>query len=882
MRPALQRLLLRPSSLDLLRCLVELPIPNVSNRRQCFNRENCHFRSYSSHVLGLRSEEEVSSGVIYDTNAPTEPPPSRPFQISRDNNEIATQQLASRQDRSEGFSRELEPQSSSAQHPADSPSGRENPRSIVEDNYGSRMYRQCEEDNYGSWMYRQWEPGQMEHESSLDQPSKVPRLLDQDQHKDDLTLWAFLLEYRKRIHGSDGVAMFWDAFRTRGIRIPIEMRITDKLWSTFLEFGLKNHVVLRQIVEYAERMWISEQSKYLSPRWEEFYSTIVQHFLIHGRDGAALHWHNILSKHARPRHKAFRAICHQVARFNGDLRALEIIYHEQPRHSIYQSVVPTLCHQEDFSSALHWHYICMKHLDFPLTMKDVEPLLCFLRMYDDGRARLVTESLANAQVPCFYVLPTGPEHKATLSREFTNMIHGEIMNVPEKSYNDPLGARWFATTWVSLDVAINAVHALGMREIGPLSLQAIALREPDPINLTNRISQLRSLGISIGNSMFSRAIDKFSRDREYKYLEGLLASDQHPDVLEDARLQEHLLLSYVRDKDWDQYRRNLEIQALRGANPAVEKQNTALRVHAAMGDKAAVMKILFGMQRTGVKIKSNTMSAILRSVLRPRQISHRPATGPPGQDLKLAIHILKTAMISGNHVPPTLWIEIIRRLGMQGYSQGQRYSPGLEITSIFLASWYGNESSRPHYHRVPRQVPASHPLHPLRIIFSIKAQKAIVEWGFIHSLSRTPKLRFPASLPQVPDVTSGIALLKTLHRHGVHIDAGAVKKAVLKRFVAYYGPGQSNRLHNRDARRKLGFRNPAEAVQSLEQMVKQVDEVLGGRFFNGTNLLKVIEDMDATRIRRLRRERALGLRRQGLYVSGSHPWGRSTHSYLPQ
>ncbi|TVY13672.1 hypothetical protein LARI1_G006946 [Lachnellula arida] len=842
MRPALQRLLLRPSSLELLRCLVGLPIPNLSNQQQCFNRGNRHIRRHASHALGLQSKEEVTPEVIYDSNVPTEPPPSRPFQISRDDNGIAAKELASRQDRSRGFSGRVEPQSSSVQHPADCPPRRKIPCLVGEN-------------SYGSWKLHQWEPGQMDYESSLDQPTKVPRLLDQDRHKDDLTLWAFLLEYRKRIHGSDGVAMFWDAFRTREIRIPPEMRLTDKLWSTFLEFGLKNHVVLEQIVEYAERMWISERSKFLPSRWEEFYSTIVQHFLIHGRDGDALHWHNILSKHARPKHKAFRAICHQVAKFNGDLRALEIIYHQQARHSIYQSVVPTLCHREDFKSALQWHYICMKHLDFPRTMKDVEPLLCFL------------QSLAKAQVPCFYVLPSSPEQKAALSREFTNRIHGEMMNVPEKSYNDPLGARWFATTWVSLDVAINAVHALGMREIGPLSLQAIALREPDPINITNRISQLKSLGISIGKSMFSRAIDEFSRNREYKYLEGLLASDQHPDVLEDARLQEHLLLSYVRAKDWDQYRRTLEIQALRGADPIVEKQNIILRVHAAMGDTAAVMEILSGMQRTGIKIKSNTMSAILRSVLQPRQISRRPMTGPPRQDLNLAIYILKTAMRSGSHVPSTLWIEIIRRLGMQGYSQG------LENISIFLASWYGknNEPLRPHYYRVPRQVPASHPLHPLRILFSINAQKAIVEWGFIHSLRRTPRLRFPASLQRVPEVTSGITLLKKLHSHGVHIDAGAVKKAVLNRLIAYYGPRQSNRLHNRGARKNLGFRNPAEAVQSLEQMVKQVDEVLGERFFTGMNLLK---------IRKLREERAQGLRRQGLYISGSHPWGRSTHSNL--
>jgi hypothetical protein len=847
--------------LDFLRCLVGPPIPASRRRRQCFNREKRQIRGHASAALRLRTVEEASSEEGYDIEDSTEP--LLPSQIHGDGNRAAVKQPASVQEKSGDWGRESDSQSLPVQYTSEA-----SPIRKVQNNDEGPIMKKIshkfdaplvwkipqvieESNDFGSWKYHPWAPGQLEFESNLDEPSEVPRLLDQVQYKHNLKLWAFLLDYRKRIYGSKGVAMFWDVFRERRIRIPPEIPITNKLWSAFLDFGLEYQFVLGQIVEYTDQLWTPEtknEPKSITRRWKEIYSRIILHFLVHGRGADALHWHNLLSKHDRPGHGLFRIMCNQVAKSNGDLNALRIIYHQRIGHRFYSSIVPTLCNREDFKSALQWHFICMEHLDFPLKSEEVEPLLRFLCIYDFQNARLVTESLLKAQVSFASVLSLDVGQKPKLSREFTNMIHGEILNVREKSYNDALGARWFATTWVSLDIAINAIHALGMREIGPLSLQAIALREPDPISISNRISQLEGLGISIGNSMFSKAIDKFSRNREYENLEGLLASDQHPDELEDRRLQENLLLSYVRAKDWAQYRRTLAIQILRGRYPIVEKQNLMLRVHAARRDTAAVMQILSGMHRDGIVVKINTVSAALRSILRPRQPSKRPMAVTRTPDLKLAVYVLKSIMNAGSYVPPSLWREIIRRLGMLGHSQG------LEKISVFLASWYnGDGTSKSYYCRVPKQVRASHPLHPLKILFPANVQKAIVEWGFIHAFKRR-RLPWLSTGPHpVPEVTSGIALLKKLHRRGVQINAGVVKTAVLNRLVAYYGPGVPNKLHNREARIMLGFQNREEAIQSLDQMAKQIDGVLGGQFLTGVNLLKIIESMGRTRRNRLHR-----------------------------
>jgi hypothetical protein len=139
------------------------------------------------------------------------------------------------------------------------------------------------------------------------------------------------------------------------------------------------------------------------------------------------------------------------------------------------------------------------------------------------------------------------------------------------------------------------------------------------------------------------------------------------------------------------------------------------------------------------------------------------------------------------------------------------------------------------------------------MLFNVSLQKAIVEWGFIHNLKRRivalEDIRqgvIPITrTSDLPLVTSGITLLKQLNHHGVYIDGPSVRSAIFNRLITYYGPGRSNRRYNRWAK--------AELQGKLPLVARQIDEALGGKYFTGVDLWRIVQARAAKRLIRARR-----------------------------
>lgn len=834
MRPALQRLLASPSSLELLKCLVGTPAPvqhlgafkhAKTNRTRYLEGQRAHRRNFASQTGTARKPEGLVRGEEYDNT-----------------HQIVELTIS---------------QSTQASVP-------------------DRNLELISKDPYAPWSERIKKHENLEFESNLCTKSTVPRLLESNEYGDDMRLWAFLLDYRQRIYGMEGVAMFWDTIQRRNILLPTTGFLADKMWSTFLALGFQKKRILEQIVDYADRLFNG-----FGQRWSKLYTRIVQHFLVNGNGKVAIDWHIRLYQCHAPGPKAFAEMCRQVILWKGDWKSLQKIYKQNKHRNAYSKIIPVLCDREDFKAALHWHFYFLQNGDLPSSSKVVEPLVHFLGVYDRSNAILVTRSLVNAGVSFAHSLDKQLQDNTKISREMMNLIHAQHYNIEPKRYNDKLGARWFATTWVSLDTAINAVHALGVVEIGPLSLQAIALREPDAKGIILRIKQLHDLGISTGNSLFSRAIEKFARAREYDYLESLLNSDQHPDTLEDSSFQDSQLLHYAEAKDWAQYRRTLAIQVLRarGTAPAIEKANIMLRVLARQGNMEGILETLEDMIRDNIKVKTLTINSIMRSVLTSRRRGHRPVvdTAKRGRyDIRFAISLLKHIAESGSYVPITKWREILRRLGMAG-----QYKDFQNLCQ-WIISWYGPQNEellsikqKSRRFRVPIQVPSSHVLHPFRMLFNSSMQKAIVEWGFIMTLKhKTPPKTlkhtdtdqavdiYSSDSPLLkPNITFGIFLLRKLHASGVHIDFDAIRKVIYSRLVTYYGPSayMSSKRYNRSAREILGT-NPenqgSPPTISLHDMVQDINSAFGGnRPFISPDYVNILVSCARRSIRRVEKKR---------------------------
>jgi pentatricopeptide repeat protein len=825
MGPALQRLLSRPCSLEFLRYLVGTPL--VPAKRTPRGNGRIYGRSHAGVAAAAR-------GVgPYDD---VEEDGRRPTVKSSPRAELAPKLLPPT-DAEASF---LPTQTSKA------------PLGIMALSKPSCTTEDTTKYWYSQWNESLWTFEHLEFESDLDMVTEEPgrtRLLDRNEYRDDLKLWAFLLEYRGKIYGPPGVLTFWNAVQRRNLHLPTKGLLAEKFWPKFLALGFQDHTLLDQVCGYADRILDDHRE-----RWSRLYTYIIQHFLVSGQGEAAVKWHERLFELHPPGPKGFAEMCRQVTFKDGDMDALRIIYKRNTHRNAYSKVIPLLCEREDYKRALDWHFFFLGRGDVPSMSKVVEPLVRFLAIYDRTNALKVTRSLGDAGVSFALSISNDLDENTKISREVMNLIHGKTFNVSVKKYSDNLGARWFATKWVSLDVAIHAVHALGVQEIGPLSLQAIGLRDPDTKAVVLRINQLRQLGISIGNSLFSRAVEHFARNRKYDLLEGLLSSDQHPDQFEDHALQESLLASYARAKKWTQYRLTLEIRTLVSKSPATEKSNTVLRCYVTRGNTSAVMEMLADMETSRIPVTSKSIAHLIRYTLRPRQQGRRPMNiagmrdRGAGNDLNMVIALLKRIMKSGGFVPILHWREILRRLGMIGRFED------LGKLSCFLASCYGPLGSssryRPRQFRLLTQVPTSHYLHPLKMLFNPALQKAIVEWGFIHSLKRGPMhldsaWRSVTLCNKLPDITSGVVLLKQLSQYGVHIDATCVRSALFNRLITYYGPGRSNRRYNRYGKAVLEGK--------MDLVARQIDDALGGTFFTAVDLPKVVQAKAATRLRRLDR-----------------------------
>jgi hypothetical protein len=831
MRPALQKLLARPSSLELLRYLVGTPTVEGRNTQRrvngCTAQGRCgrggnnvpSRRGYATAGIAACAVEETQ-GEKENTSKRHNDRGQTPYETSNSSKQLSvSEEIPIRH--VVGYSVPGPPRA---------------------------------EKVYGQWREKLWAHEQLEFESSLDTPHIAGqiRLLDTQKHENDMHLWLTLLHYRKRIYGRNGILTFLNAITQRGILIPTKGSLGDAFWSTFLGLGFHNLAALDRIIQYADFIWKTEKR-----RWSKLYAHIIRFFLENGEVKDAVAWHNRLFQFHPPSPIYFAEMCRHVVYKNGDLGALKTISLKNEHRNVYSKVIPLLCEREDFRAAMDWHFFFLEKGDLPPSSKAVEPLVHYLAIYEPDNAVRVTQSIVKAGVSFAPSISKELKDNTKISREIMNLIHGETLGVSVKKYNDNLGARWFATQWISLDIAINGVHALGVQEIGPLSLQAIALRNPEPHDVWSRITQLRRLGISIGTSLYARAIEDFASRGDGEYLQGLLSSDQHPDALEDPALQEELLSTFARARDWTQYRRTLRIRSLASKSPKIEKSNLELRTLFSLGDQEGVQELLDRMKEEKCPVKSRTISHLIRSTLHPRQRGRRPAVLPGTNrgrhnDINRCIKLLRDIMESGSFVPVIYWRDIIRRLGMLGRFED------LQKLVLFLAKWYSSKkrapTSRPHRYHVPSQVPTNHHLHPLRIIFNLNFQRAVVEWGFIWSLRREPRHHDPrrnfvsTQDSTLPSLTSGITLLKQLSQQGVWINGPTVRNAIIHRLIIYYGPGHSHKPYNRLGKLKMRGK--------MSMAIKQIDDALSGDYFSAIDTHTLIQISARSKMRALERRKA--------------------------
>ena len=663
-----------------------------------------------------------------------------------------------------------------------------------------------------------------DYQSNLDSlHTDASRIICDPIYGKDQTLWLELLQFRRRNYGDNGIMTIWKAMRRLEFQLPTYGSVAGELWENLIELGLQKPLVLQEVIQHARK-----RLRETGSRWPKLYQRVVVHYL-ETDPLTACRWHKRLYKKFPPNRQQLQAIFQRFLSNSQAIGALQMIYKQLRYNSLYSYIVPELCRREEYNQAIAWHNILIEANDLPRCSLEVEPLMHYLALYGDQNQLVdLTKAMVDAGVPFPQAFKQPFRENTFISREMMNRMHGDRYGIVPKNLSDEFCARLFATSLFSIDTVVSGLRFLGIDAVGPLAFREILARESyNASDVSRRIDSLRAAGLSIGNSVFSTMVRKFALEGKTTLLEDLVRCDQHPEALEDWKLQETLLASYQQAGDQTQFERTMAILMLNASSSpsrqAHEQWNLLLRTYVTRRDVKGMLKIITAMRERHILISPKSCGYVRLCLLPRRQ---RGRSSAMLGDVPLVINIWQGVLLSGGALPSKAWIEMLRRLGMLGRLRE------LEKLALWLAQWYtsrafrasevsltsrlGHETAVPI--SVPTSLPPTHPRHPLRIIFTDVAQRAIITWGFQHTKDHGQRIVYPPEARH-PSWDWGLHLLYNLKLCGVAISRRTIESACRHRMETIYGPSISKRRINRRSRVVLQKRDMGEFLQRMEPLL---------------------------------------------------------------
>ncbi|KAI3330959.1 hypothetical protein F4824DRAFT_476988 [Ustulina deusta] len=673
-------------------------------------------------------------------------------------------------------------------------------------------------------------------------------LVDKFENSGDLALWTCLLEYQMRINGPAGVNHVWRALWGRKTLHDVDGPLAEMFWRILLDGALLSDdiYVLDGIWIYSEWMYDLHRVK-----WPQLYTTVIKHLLRTHQHQRVLQWHLRLAPNFYPGVDEFAQIIKEFA-LDKELYRLDTLpslYKTSLEKSLYTTLLPYLFNLGESELARKWRLVCLAYGDAPLAPAPVRPFLRFVEGYYPDNNKLTREELAALK----FTPKPAKDDPPDLSREFMNHVHGRTFGITVKNYNDPLGAKWFATSWVSLDVAISTISALGIEKIGPLSLQSIALRTKDSEELLNRISQLREYGISVVESNYLHVILYLARQNDNELLYDLLQSDFHPDVFDDLNLQTRLIDSTTDVLDWRALRLLLVSRLVVFERSAREVANNILRLRFERRSQDGVLQILQHMKARNITLNFEEASHIYQSLIDDYNNSQRSLAWQPALFYVSIFHQLKSMDVP---VPLSHWRLIMLSMARRGQLEDlARLS--VEVVDMFLSSpslrpgfvpvhvWDLPEAMRGPLAGVenllgvyiPQDLPSSHGCHPLRHLFNSKVITQVIENAFIthpgQGFQPKPNTRSPRRLSPASQITQIVRLLRVLNERGMWIRFRKIRFVLTNCFVNIYGPVTPTDSPPRLMR--------ASNTLRLADMKTLIDKAWGGRLLPPVDeLIKIV------------------------------------------
>lgn len=692
-------------------------------------------------------------------------------------------------------------------------------------------------------------PDRLAFESLIGHTNDIgSRLVDRAEHKNDFVLWEELLRFRQRHWGDEGTLEIWKGLTVRVDRVylPVQGERADFFWQSFVDLGLKRELFLKDLVDYASNL-----AAHRGSCWSELYQRIVGGLLDRGMKNQAIEWHKILQGNGlagpddlvhvlRPAlyptqpessasHEQENALF-----WSPRLDVFARLCRATPGHQIYALAIATLLQQGCGEDAMALHNFLIRHEDHPETPRDMLPLLDYAKKYGVWEEFKRLRSYASERFKT---------EDQTLEQNFGDQINTDVPDLKStvpggEPFKDDIGARLFATRALNFDMVLGALKMLGVSAIGPRTIREMALRAHGSQDIIEKMKILRQSHISIGDTVFVRLVQKLAGQNREILLSDLLQSDQHPDVLEDTRMQESLLVSYYMARDSRQY--NLSLAILAELFPdSSGLSDIHFRKHIAAGESSAALKIVDELTLQGKPLNEVSMDFMAEQILTPRRMNRRPSTArrlsgrlSPKEGVMFIFKVLKRVVPAGGYVNAAFWVELLKRLGMENQWDD------LRECCLWLVRQYAPPGRRSEW-QIPwksqsrSETTTAQDSRMVKLIFTPKMQRAIVAWGFRYRVTNKTESKVahihPTTRENVIPWTRGIILLRELEQAGLGLRVWDIRHAIRLRLAMLYGRYcHSARRMNRMLRRN----NP----YSLRRVLGSVIRAWGDSSLFGVNL----------------------------------------------
>lgn len=676
---------------------------------------------------------------------------------------------------------------------------------------------------YGKWQFLSLDEDTMRRESDIKASDGANlRLIDQPGNENDIQLWGCLLEFCHRRMGYEGVAMLWQSVLKKKTLHQVDGPLAQAFWGRILSAAVTNDAFLREVVDYAK--WLYEEH---NVQWPKLYTTVMRYMLPNGGADQVLQWHVTLASLYPVNEVDFAAVIKEHITIPNDKiqKSLRLLYKTGRHHTMYDLMIPYLYSQGHEFLARHWRRIFLLVNDGPKSSA-ARPFIRYLIAYYSGNTKFTNEEMAIANpapkpsAGATDGFGSGSSKAAITGHNLSylvNRVHGETFGINEKPYNDQLGAKWLASTWVSLDFAISVLYTMGVQEIGPLSLRAIAWRERLAQPLLSRFNQLTQLKIGITESSYARALRHHATVGDDEALKELVRSDIHPDIFDNKEAQHEVLADCLRVGEWTTYRLILKTMMAVSSDYMSIKSNQVLQSCLRQGNATMALRIMRELRAQKIGLTSAASHAVSSYVAQ----NLSPHRGTPGGRQQVDLYRSLCHELAYTRFPPAVqsWRALLFRLGREGRLDDlERVS--LQVLGMFTSHrksdrpmWACHkldvpdilriESPYEEFQELPRDLGLRRENHPLRLIFDGGMQNAIVRWGFHYTrygahgdATATAILNDTTAYHQTHDAppshyyfARGIRLLAMLRDQGLFYFERTIRKQVTLRLAELYRGG---------------------------------------------------------------------------------------------